>query len=250
MEKLRQSARRKYHFIYKTTNLINQKYYIGMHSTDNLDDQYIGSGTRLWSSINHYGRENFIVEILEFLPDRKSLREREAQIVDFEKLKDPFCMNICTGGEGGWEVYNNDSNIQRNKCLRGNEKMRLLRKSNEEWKNIESKLRAGLIKQQLEAGIRTVSDNFRLSFLGKTHTDEIKKRISEANSKHQAGAGNSQFGKRWMNKDGVVIRVIEQEVAAHELQGWSRGKVSKQHKLEVRRKRKLIPCPTERYQVS
>ena len=42
-------------FIYKTTNLINGKYYIGMHSTDNLEDVYIGSGKRLWFSIKNYG---------------------------------------------------------------------------------------------------------------------------------------------------------------------------------------------------
>jgi len=38
---------KKYHYIYKTTNILNYKFYIGMHSTDDLDDGYVGSGKRL-----------------------------------------------------------------------------------------------------------------------------------------------------------------------------------------------------------
>lgn len=40
---MKQAVRRKYHFIYKITRLDNNRYYIGMHSTDNLDDGYFGS---------------------------------------------------------------------------------------------------------------------------------------------------------------------------------------------------------------
>ena len=59
-----------YHFIYKTTNLLNGKYYIGMHSTFNLEDGYMGSGKRLKRSLNKYGKENHKVEILEFVDNR------------------------------------------------------------------------------------------------------------------------------------------------------------------------------------
>ena len=52
-----------HHIIYQTTNLINNKRYIGYHSTDNLDDGYLGSGKILKQSIEKNGVDNFKREI-------------------------------------------------------------------------------------------------------------------------------------------------------------------------------------------
>ena len=93
---------KQYHYIYKITCLINQKFYIGLHSTNNINDGYFGSGKRLWFSINKYGKNNFKFEILEYLSDRESLIKREKDIVNEELLLDPLCMNIKIGGNGGW----------------------------------------------------------------------------------------------------------------------------------------------------
>jgi hypothetical protein len=104
MQKRQLERQRKYHFIYKTTNLINNKYYIGMHSTDNLDDGYIGSGSRLWRSIQYYGKENFKVEILEHFNDRLTLKKRERELVNEETIADPLCMNLALGGGYQWPL--------------------------------------------------------------------------------------------------------------------------------------------------
>jgi hypothetical protein len=93
---------KKFHFIYKTTCLVNGKFYYGMHSTDDITDGYVGSGTRLWHSIKKHGRSNFKIEILEFCSDRESLKLREAEIITEDMIKDPMCMNLRTGGEGGY----------------------------------------------------------------------------------------------------------------------------------------------------
>ena len=55
-------ASRKYKFIYKMTNLVNGKIYIGQHVTDNLKDGYRGSGIVLKNALKKYGRSNFAVE--------------------------------------------------------------------------------------------------------------------------------------------------------------------------------------------
>ena len=57
-------TQKKCHYIYKTTCSITNRFYIGMHSTDNIDDNYLGSGKRLWNSINYHGKENHKKEIL------------------------------------------------------------------------------------------------------------------------------------------------------------------------------------------
>lgn len=92
---------KKYHVICKTTNTITGRYYIGMHSTDNLDDGYLGSGRRLKYSVKKYGKDNHIVEILEHCLDRSSLIEKEKEIVNHDLIKDEYCMNLHTGGMCG-----------------------------------------------------------------------------------------------------------------------------------------------------
>jgi hypothetical protein len=77
-----------------------------MHSTNNLEDGYIGSGTYLWHSIKKHGRENFKLEILEFCSDREILKIRETELITEDLLKDPMCMNLKTGGEGGGGFFN------------------------------------------------------------------------------------------------------------------------------------------------
>ena len=125
---------KKYHYIYKTTCNITGKYYYGMHSTDNLTDEYLGSGKRLKYSINKYGKENHHIEILEFFKKRKDLIQREKEIINESILLDPMCMNLILGGAKAYpekytkekisrglknksydELYGDNSKEQKNK---------------------------------------------------------------------------------------------------------------------------------------
>lgn len=89
---------KKYNFIYKTTNIINNRFYIGRHSTNKLKDDYIGSGTILKRSIKKYGLENFKFEILYFCKNFKDLVLLEKKVVDKHMIKNELCINICEGG--------------------------------------------------------------------------------------------------------------------------------------------------------
>ena len=86
--------------IYKTTNLVNQKYYIGKDQKNN--PEYLGSGLALNRAIKKYGRENFIKEILEECADPTSLANCERHwIAKLNACKDPMSYNVHEGGRGG-----------------------------------------------------------------------------------------------------------------------------------------------------
>lgn len=170
-----QAARRAYHYIYKTTCIITERYYIGMHSTDDIDDGYIGSGTRLWHSIKKYGKENHKCEILEFLPDRKSLRNKEIEIINEELIRDPQCMNIMKGGDGNWDHVNKNGKGYWS-GMAGN--------MPQHFCDAISKGRMGIkLSEEHKQHLSECQRGEKNHWYGKHHTDETKQKIGEANAK-------------------------------------------------------------------
>lgn len=94
------ASRRKHHIIYKTTCLVTGRYYIGMHSTDDLNDTYLGSGLRLLRSVKKYGAAQHVREILEDLPTREAASNREKELITEDLRADPLCLNCGPGGLG------------------------------------------------------------------------------------------------------------------------------------------------------
>lgn len=110
--------KRKYNYFYKITNNINNHFYYGVHCTDNLDDGYMGSGTRLHYAFKKYGIENFSKEIIKFFDTIKEAYEYEAEIVTEDLVHDSNCYNIQCGGEG-WNSYGTVSVQDKNgNCFR------------------------------------------------------------------------------------------------------------------------------------
>jgi hypothetical protein len=96
-----------FYTIYKTTNKINGKIYIGKHQTKNLDDDYIGSGKHLWNAIKKHGIENFEKEILFVFDNEPEMNAKEAELVTEKFVLENTNYNICPGGQGGFGYINN-----------------------------------------------------------------------------------------------------------------------------------------------
>lgn len=95
--------------VYKVTNNINGKFYIGVHKTDNPHDSYMGSGLAVRRAISKYGKDSFRKEVLFITDIKEAAYSKEAELtVDFVRED---CYNMKQGGAGGFT---------RENSLRGN----------------------------------------------------------------------------------------------------------------------------------
>lgn len=207
---------KKYHFIYKTTNLLNGKYYIGMHSTNDLDDGYMGSGKRLRYSVNKYGKENHNVEVLEFFEDRKKLTAREKEIITLNEIAKEECMNLMIGGKGGF--ISDEQQISRSTAAgKASAKARIENKElGEKMKKVAS---VNFIKAHVEGKIKYNT------FVDRKHSEETKKLMSEIASGKNTGEKNSQFGTCWIKKNNESKKVKKENLNIFLQSGWVKGRV-------------------------
>lgn len=198
-----------YYIIYQTTNLINNKRYIGYHSTDNLDDGYLGSGKILKQSIEKNGVDNFKREILYVFPSKHEALQKEKELVneDFVQREDTYNMKV--GGEGGWDHTYNDPEISKRR--KEGVTLAFAEGRSTGWK---------LSKEQR-------SEIGRSAFKGKTHTKEARKRISEAqlleestlnarledyNKIEKSWGWKSKLAKKWNVSHTQVNRFIKRYI--------------------------------------
>lgn len=214
-----------YYTIYKITNTINGKFYIGMHKTNNLDDGYMGSGKYIKRAIEKYGIENFTKEILFIFDNENNMKSKEAELVTEELCKSNTCYNICPGGHGGFGYINNHEEKKKWSSIGGKisahigiNNIQLVRQKRKRDKDYDKKIRSAIssgIKKSLAEG-NFVTAGYH-SMLGKKHTNETKKKMS----KSSIGSKNSQYGTMWIT-NGQENRKIKKFDDIPE--GWYNGR--------------------------
>jgi len=161
--------------IYKTTNLVNGKIYVGQSIHDN--ETYLGSGTYIKIAIRKYGRENFKREIIERCKSKEELNDRELfWIKNLNSIDRTVGYNVSLTPDG---IYSETS--------RNRQKSFLGRKHTDETKN---KIRNALTgKKKTESHIKKIKDrSYDKSFM---KTDEYRKKMSNSVS----GEKNGMYGK-------------------------------------------------------
>lgn len=215
-----------YYSVYKTTNTINGKIYIGCHKTENLDDGYIGSGKYLQYAIKKYGRENFKKEILAVFDNKEDMFEMESVLVDDEFIESEVTYNLKKGGDGGFDFINSNISFEN----RGFDYINKNGMNNTAGQHlIGSKKHLELLKSDLnyrDEWISKLKENHSRPFAGKKHTDDAKKKIGAANAKHQKGQNNSHFGKIWIYSliEKVSKSIKIEDLPEWESKGWIKGR--------------------------
>ena len=197
----------KYKYFYKITNNINGCFYYGIHSTNDLDDGYMGSGKRLKKAYKKYGVENFTKEILKYFDTLKELNDYEAEIVNEEMINNPCCYNMSLGGyymsnESLYKLKNKikiiehqkgEKNSQYGKCWITKDKISIIIKKDEFQKYEELGWSRG----------RVIRNKGKLLISNK---DRI-----------------------WIHLKDDIKHIKKDEFQKYEELGWSRGKKDKIH---------------------
>jgi hypothetical protein len=197
-----------FYAIYKITNKIDGKIYIGSHKTENLDDNYMGSGKYLKYAQEKHGIENFTKEILFVFDTAEQMYAKEAELVNEEFIATQNTYNLKVGGFGGWDYVNKNPTFDRSDRAR----------------HARSCGSGFLGKTHSEKHMKTLCNvNKKNSYFGgRKHSVETKKTISEkAKERLSDPTKNSQFGTMWITNEKDNMKIAKDSVIPC---GWRKGR--------------------------
>ena len=208
---------KQYHYLYKITNLTNSKIYIGVHSTNKLDDGYFGGGVQLNRSIKSHGVEHFKKEILEWFDWRCEALQREAEIVNMEFIDSDDTYNmICGGQEGTYGLKRTEENKLRCRESKIGNKNPMFGRTNSAEILMKQSIRMSghnnpfFCKKHSDESANKISNKLK----GIKHTDERKllyvgKRVGELNGMFgRAHSDDTKIKMRKPHKQRVNIKRV------------------------------------------
>lgn len=171
--------------IYKTTNIVNNKIYVGKDSRN--IPEYFGSGKLIEKAIKKYGIQNFHKEVIDTAVSIKELNEKEIHwIIELNATDRNIGYNIAKGGDGGDTITNNPNKEHIKKKMSiaqiANTRCRAGKHLSEETKiKLSKKLKGVQFTEERKLKMRVPKRKLRNnSRLGWKYSDEFKKRISDA----------------------------------------------------------------------
>jgi hypothetical protein len=217
-----------YYYLYQIINKLNNKIYVGVHKTDNLNDGYMGSGKILNRAIKKYGVENFEKDILIYFNTAEEMFAKEKEIVTDEFLLREDTYNLRRGGSGGFDYINKDIEFRKSKNRKAREATDSILevKWGSNWRSTLGKLASinahtessKLKRKQTRKNLGIVSDT------SKMNTPEVntkrKERFKEIG--HQQGEKNSQAGTMWITNK-VENKKIKKTDSIPD--GWNKGRI-------------------------
>ena len=210
-----------YYTVYKITNLLNDKYYIGAHKTEDLDDSYFGSGTAIKQAIDKHGKENFRKDILFIYDNADDMWLKESQLVTEQVVKDRQSYNLCAGG-GTYPAEDTkvDYETLRKNGLKGARKQWNFYRDNPEA--LEK------IKAKASASLKATWSRKGVAWTGRVHSEETKELMRQvhATTGHQKGKKNSQYGTCWIYHPELKEnkKIVKEQLSEYNNIGWIKGR--------------------------
>ena len=219
-----------YGYIYKTTNLINNKIYIGQkHSSKFLGQKYLGSGKRFKDALKHYGEENFKVELLEEVETKELMDEREIYwIAYFDATNVTIGYNMSSGGNVNRALIGDYNPAKRkdvkekiSKKMLGNRYTLGRKHTEEELKKISLGNKGKKVSKETR---KKLSDNAKVNpnygMRGKHCSNETKEKLRNAH----LGKSHKSKGYIHITNDIEDKMIPVSEFEIYEKSGWRRGR--------------------------
>ena len=200
------------YLIYKITNLLDNKVYIGAHATTDINDGYMGSGKYLKRAIVKYGIDNFKKEILFVFSNKNKMFAKEAEIVTEDFITTANTYNIKPGGSGG-----NPGIIGAFSGKKHSEKSKeKIRQSALKQITTESKRKKCSSNNWAKKNPEAFRKHVRQINLGKTISAEQKQKLSLAQKNKKLV--NNGITAKWADPEDMI------NLLTH---GWVLGKIKK-----------------------